>query len=87
MLNIYALYDSQIKGYMVPFTMKADGQAKRAMIDALQNNNTDVGKHPEDFSLFRLGSFDEELGSIDVCEPPVRVCNCWELINSSNEEK
>ena len=29
--------------------MKADGQAKRAMMDALQNNNTDVGKHPEDF--------------------------------------
>lgn len=79
MLNFYALYDSKIEGYLTPFTMKADGQAKRAMMDALQNNNTDVGKHPEDFSLFRLGAFDEETGLIDACEPPVCVCKCWEL--------
>lgn len=86
MLNIYALFDAKIEGYLPPFTMKADGQAKRAMLDAMQNNTTDIARHPEDFSLFRLGVFDEENGLIIPCEPPYCVCKCWELKPNDGSE-
>ena len=86
MLNVYSVYDSKAQTYNVPFFMKQDGQALRAFIDLVNNPQTDVAKHPEDYALFLLGSFDDEDGVIDPVQQPKCIAKAWELV-AQNEAK
>lgn len=67
-LNIYAIYDKAVNAYMRPFFLQADGQAMRAFGDMANDKDHDIGRHPEDFSLFRIGSFDDNSGEIEVID-------------------
>jgi len=60
----YSIYDVATGAYMNPFLMPADGQAMRAFSDLATDKNHEVGKHPEDYSLFRLGTFDNNKGYV-----------------------
>lgn len=86
MLNVYSVFDTQAQTYNVPFFMKKDGQALRAFIDITNDPKTDIHKHPTDYVLFRLGSFDDESGVISPCEAPQRIANAWELLDGVNNE-
>lgn len=63
-LNFYAIFDKAIGAYMRPFVMQADGQAIRMFHDECVNADSPLSKHPEDYTLFRLGSFDDNEGEI-----------------------
>ena len=66
-LKIYSVYDKGIEGYMRPWFAQADGQALRLFIDEVDGDSP-MAKHPEDYSLFRIGSFDDENGTITCDE-------------------
>lgn len=85
MLNIYSIYDAKIEEYQTPFFAKADGAVIRGVLDAMENKQSDLARHPEDFTVFRLGVFDEETASIDLCASPQTVCKVWELNQSASE--
>lgn len=84
MLNVYSVYDSQAKTYNTPFFMRQDGQALRAFMDLVNNPQTDVAKHPSDYILFRLASYDEETGYIESHESPQRIGCAWELVEKES---
>lgn len=79
-LNIYAIYDTATGAYMRPFFMQSDGQATRAISDLVQDENHEVGKHPEDYSLFRVGIFDDNTGTL-VPENPECLATALELLS------
>jgi len=58
-LNIYSIYDTAAALYLRPLFAQSDGEAIRAFSDAVLNKDTEYGKHPEDYSLFRGGIFDD----------------------------
>lgn len=64
-LGVFAIYDSKAQFFMKPFNVRNKGEAIRGFADLANDQNTVVGKHPEDFGLFELGSFDEEKGLFD----------------------
>ena len=64
-LNVYSIFDSAAKAYTNPFFMHNDGLAIRAFSDnvnAEQENN--ISKHPDQFTLFHIGEFDDSTGEI-----------------------
>lgn len=64
-LNVYSIFDSAAKAYTNPFFMHNDGLAIRAFADNVnseQENN--ISKHPDQFTLFRIGEFDDASGEI-----------------------
>jgi hypothetical protein len=64
-LNVYSIFDSAAKAYTNPFFMHNDGLAIRAFSDNVnseQENN--IAKHPDQFTLFRIGEFDDASGEI-----------------------
>ena len=63
-LNIYTIYDTAAAVYLRPFFMQSDGQAMRSFTDIATDANHDVGKHPEDYSLIRLGIYDDNSGTL-----------------------
>lgn len=60
----YAIFDSATEAFMRPFFMAADGAAERAFIDLATSADHEVGKHPEHYSLFFLGTFDDNNGEM-----------------------
>lgn len=67
--NAYAIFDKGVQAYMRPFFMQADGQAMRLFGDMAVDAEHDIGKHPEDYALFRIGEYEEESGALIACEP------------------
>nr|UXQ88131.1 MAG: nonstructural protein [Microvirus sp.] len=62
--NIYSIYDSKAEAYSLPFYMQHEAQAIRTLQDWTNNPETPYSKHPEDYTLFHLGTYDEITGTI-----------------------
>ena len=60
-----SIYDSAVEAYMRPFTAQSPGQATRLFEDELRRPESDMGRHPEDYSLFQIGTFDDSSGSVE----------------------
>lgn len=65
----FALFDTKGQMFNVPFFMPQLGMAVRAIVDLGSDLNTTVGRHPGDFALFELGSFDDQSGQMIPCTP------------------
>jgi len=61
--KIYAVWDSAAALYMQPFFTSNQGIALRAFTDACNSSDHPLGQHPEDYTLFYLGEFDDCLGN------------------------
>lgn len=85
MKNVYCIYDSKAEAYMSPWFVDKDGQALREFQDAVQNRETPFNKHPEDYTLFKIGSYDERTGKLSSLETPVSMGVGIEYINSGLE--
>ena len=66
---ICAVYDKATAAYMRPFTMQSVGQAMRQFSDELENEQSPIAQHPEDYSLFQLATFTDHDGNIEPNEP------------------
>ena len=61
---IMALRDSKAESFSQPMLYTAKGAALRAFQDAVNDSAHELGKHPEDYSLFFLGSYNDNTGMI-----------------------
>jgi hypothetical protein len=73
MKQIYTIYDSKAEAYMTPFFIQQDGQALRDFKDAALNQESTISKHPEDYTLFKLGTYDETTAKIEMLKTPVSM--------------
>lgn len=70
----YSVYDTAAKLYSQPFLEVTDGTAVRAIQDLVINSKDHAfAKHPKDFSLHKLGEFDDETGVISGQEKPTKI--------------
>lgn len=58
-LKCYAIYDAKAEAYMAPFFLPSNGLATRAFQDMANDPNHPIGQHPEDYTLFEIGAFDD----------------------------
>ena len=58
--QIFAVYDEKAGAYLNPFFMPTDGMAIRAMRDCLRDEKHQFSQYPEDFTLYRIGIFDDK---------------------------
>lgn len=80
-INTYSIYDAAAKAYMRPMFMQTDGLAMRVFKDAINSEEqSDISKHPEQFTLFKIGEFDDQKGVINSTDKP-------ELLASGHEVK
>lgn len=69
-LKIISVYDSKAEAYGQPFYVKATGEAIRSFSDEANSTdkNSAIGQHPEDYTLFELGTVDLFTGEFDTYE-------------------
>ncbi|UIB81480.1 nonstructural protein [Flyfo microvirus Tbat2_160] len=63
-LKIFTIYDSKVEAYMQPFFMQSKGAALRAFTDTISDRSTQFSKHPQDFTLFEIGEYDDSTGTL-----------------------
>lgn len=85
-MNVYTIFDMASGSYMRPFFMVSDGQAVRAFTDIATDADHEIGKHPEDYSLYRIGIFDDNKGTLHP-EDKECLCTAQEVVASSRNVK
>jgi len=72
-LKVYSVYDSKAECFGTPFFMGTRGMAIRAFSDLAGDFKSNVSRHPEDYSLFEIGEFDDSKGSIECGVAPTNL--------------
>lgn len=62
--KLFSVYDSKSESYTPPYFDHAEGRALRTFADCCNDPEHQFGKHPEDYTLYNLGEFDDGLGTI-----------------------
>lgn len=68
-LKAFSLLDTKAGIFHAPFFMAHIGQAIRACVDLGSDLQTTVGRHPADFALVEIGTFDDQTGQLDRIPP------------------
>lgn len=77
-INCYAVFDAKIADYHLSiFDIKDEG-AIRQFYDVLGDQNHRWAKHPEDYSLWSVGTFDTTKGTMEGW-PPINLVNAVAL--------
>lgn len=62
--KVFAIYDRKAACYGVPFFMGTDHMAVRAFSDLANDVKSTVNKHPEDYALYYIGSYNDNDGEL-----------------------
>jgi hypothetical protein len=65
-VKIFSIYDSKAEAYNSPFYMQTQSLAIRAFTDEANNLDSQIGKHPADFTLFYMGEYDDHTASFNL---------------------
>lgn len=57
--QIFTIHDAKAAAYLPPFILPNAEMAKRIFTDCVNSEDHQFAKHPEDYTLFRLGTFDD----------------------------
>lgn len=63
-LRMFSVYDSKVQAYMNPWIARTVAEAQRSWVQACNDGQSMMSKHPADYTLFQVGEFDEETGEI-----------------------
>lgn len=58
----YTVHDVKAETFLPPFFVPSKGLAIRAFEDCINSKDHHFGKHPADYTLFEIGSFDTDTG-------------------------
>lgn len=72
-MKMYCVYDSKVESYGRPFFMKNKGEAVRGFQEIANDPTSQICKYPEDFTLFELGSFDDQTCKFVINSTPVSI--------------
>lgn len=70
--NVYSIRDVKT-GFMTPSIDPSDEAAARNFQHAIWNSTGVIHSFAPDFSLYRIGVFDSDAGTISPIQPPVFV--------------
>jgi hypothetical protein len=68
--RMFAFLDTKVGTFLQPFFVVHPQQALRIAIEVGTDPQTTLGRHPADFALCELGTFDDHSGSV-ASVPPI----------------
>lgn len=80
-LKVFTVFDSKAEAYLNPIYFQTKGQAIRAFSDTAKDGQSMISKHPQDYTLFEIGEYDQLKGEINMYSAKVSCGNGVELAN------
>lgn len=78
---IVSVKDTAIDTFEAPFFVRSNGEAIRGFSDAVSDAQSPISKHPSDYLLFGLGSFDSDSGVFDT-HAPQQIARGADFVNT-----
>lgn len=67
-LFIYSIYDEKVESFSQPFFAATNPAAIRVFTDLANDNNSTISRHPQDYTLYQIGKWDDHTGKIETME-------------------
>lgn len=73
LFSVFAIYDSGISTWMPPIFLRNKGEMLRAFVEAVNNPESKFYKHPSDYTLFEIGTWNDDKCEFSLLKTPVRL--------------
>jgi len=77
---IVAIRDSAVDAFMRPAFVPAVGAAVRGFGDEVARADSEMGKHPSDYEMYELGSYNDLDASFLLLEKPRSIARAVDFI-------
>lgn len=67
--QIFTIFDSATQAYMIPFFDLHEGSARRQFGDLVNDPEHPFSKHPDDYTLYFIGIYNEDTGHVEAHDP------------------
>lgn len=61
---LISIHDRAVDAFMPLANVRAEGEALRVFTDLLRDPNSQQSKHPDDYDLYIIGTFDDQTGLV-----------------------
>ena len=78
--TMIAVKDAKVGSYARPVPVVNAATGVRAFPDAVNDPSTEYHKHPEDYTIWELGSFDDQTGLFTNLDTPIQLANAIALL-------
>ncbi|QGH72670.1 MAG: DNA binding protein [Microviridae sp. ctnrr37] len=82
LFTVFSIYDSAIQTWMPPLYGRNKGEMLRNFADAVSDPGSKLAKHPGDFALFELGTWDDDKNIFDLHKAPIRLCMAIDFVKT-----
>lgn len=86
LLKVFAVYDKAAEAYMQPYFAQTTGLALRIFQNAVNDPNSVIGKHPQDFWLDVVAQFDDSKGEFTPIFPPHNLLTAKEAMDKDGDD-
>lgn len=69
-LKVFSVLDVKADAFLSPFFFSTTGQAVRAFKDLVNDHQSTLHRHPADYRLFHVGTFDDSNAFLTALEKP-----------------
>lgn len=87
LLSVFAIYDAGISTWLPPLYFRNKGEATRWFMEAVNDSQSRLSKHPHDYTIFELGTWDDDKCKFSLLSTPVSVGLAIEYVKASYEKK
>ena len=84
--GMYSVLELKAAYFMAPFYMRTKPEAVRAFTSSIVEGETLLSKNPEDFVLYKIGSFNDVTAKIEENEP-YQIITAIEVLAMFNSEE
>jgi hypothetical protein len=82
--KIVAIYDTKAEAFSQPVFVQSHGAAVRSFSDQVNGGgDNNLANHPEDFTLFAFGEFDDSTGVFTIDKAPIELAKAIALVESA----
>lgn len=85
-LQLYSVYDKKTQVFSPPMTFHNDEHAQRDLRNEITSKGGMLAKYPEDYELYRVGSWNDYNGKLEAVTPTILVCRVDTLIGAEREQ-
>jgi hypothetical protein len=83
-VNVYAIYDAKAEVFGKPIFFNTDGLAVRSFYEACEHPESEFKKYPHDFSLLKIGTYDDAKGALEA-KKPEEIATALDAIKTTEE--
>ncbi len=84
-LSAFSVYDEKAECFGHPFFVSAVGIATRYLQEWAKNEKSVIARHPQDFTLYQVGYWDDAAATFDTISPAKFIAKATDSILDTEE--